>query len=296
MCGLRPLKHLFEDIEMFTKLKYALLALCIFISAAVQADYPIYILLTHPRATATAFEKVMRTQEGLQVLHAPFLPAHIARKYGPDHSFTKQLPNPKITFEDVSDYLFQLAKNGPVFFKESGYLLVNFFKEHPEFYRNPQVKMAFLVRDPAKSIISYYKKMPTVNEPIIGHRQLWDLFLLLREDFGEIPLVLDSDEFLKDPLFILNQLGNKWGLNFDEDNLHWEKGYADDWHLKDWYVEVAESTELEGYRGDVPRDLAGTPLYAEVTNEKDRIRLQEFYRIQNGYYQNLLQYALKARK
>ena len=34
----------------------------------------------------------------------------------------------------------------------------------------------------------------------------------------------------------------------------------------------------------------------EVTDAKDRARLQNLFRSQNGYYQKLLQYAIKAQK
>lgn len=282
---------------MRSTLKYFLLFLpLIFISSYIKADHPIFIMLTHPRATGTAFEQVMRTQEDVLVLHAPYFDAYLIRKYGLNHLFTLALPDKTLTFEGVTNKLFTQAKTSPIFFKESGYLLIDYLKEHPEFYKNSQVKLAFLIRDPAKSVLSFYKKMPTVNETIVGHRQLWELFLMFKEQLKETPLVIDSDEFLKDPLYVLNQLGAKWGYKFQEENLKWESGYAEDWHLKDWYVEVANSTNLWAYEGDVLREEDGTPKYLEVADEKDRQRLQELYKTQNVYYQNLLQYAIKGTK
>lgn len=276
------------------------IAICLFFFALFtsdgRADHPIFILLTHPRATGTAFEKVMRTCDRIQVLHAPYLDPYLINKYGSDHTFTKLLPNPFISFEDVTDKLVSLSKKSPIFFKESGYVLLEYFKQHPEFYRNPQVKIAFLIRDPAKSILSFYKKMPTVDESIIGHRQLWEFFVLLMMEQRKIPLIIDSDDFLKNPLPLLNDLGKHWGLEFKEDNLHWDRGYEEDWHLKDWYTEVANSTELGPYKGDIARNEEGVPQYLEVTNEKDRLRLQDLYKIQNVYYQKLLNYALKSKK
>jgi hypothetical protein len=252
------------------------------------------MLLTHPRATGTATENVMRTKPEMKVLHAPYLDTFLIKKYGSDHLFTRSLPNPALTFDDVTNHLFQLAERSPVFFKESAYLLVDYLKDHPEVYHHPQVKIAFLVRDPAKSVLSFYRKMPSVDESIVGHRQLWELFVFLKEQLNVTPLVIDSDELLKDPLSILGKLGSYWGLAFDETNLKWETGYSDDWHLSNWYVEVANSTQLGGYRGDVEREEDGTPKYLEVEDEQDRLRLQDLFRSQNGYYQKLFHYALKA--
>lgn len=265
----------------------------LFGSIAAEASHPIYILLTHPRATGTAFEKVMRTHKDITVLHAPFFYPYIIKKYGLNHPFTQALPDTSVTFESVRNHLFALAENGPVFFKESGYLLIDFLRNNPDFYKNPQIKIAFLVRDPARSIISFYRKMPTVDESIIGHRQLWELFELLKNELPVTPLIVDSDEFLKHPIPILNKLGEAWNLQFNETNLHWESGYADDWHLKNWYVEVGASTELKSLPRDIPKQSDGTPEYSEVTNEHDRQRIQNFYRSQNVYYQLLLENALK---
>jgi hypothetical protein len=255
---------------------------------ALYASHPIYIMLTHPRATGTAFEKVMRTHGELTVLHAPYLDPYLAKKYGPSHSFTLTLKNPNITFDDITKELFSLAETAPVFFKESGYVLLKYLQENPAFYQNPQVKIAILVRDPAKSVLSFYKKMPGVTNSIIGHEQLWQLYELLSKKLEKPPVVIDSDEFLKNPLIQLARLEESWNLTFSPKNLSWEKGYADDWRLKEWYVEVAESTSLEAYRGDVERLSNGVPAYFEISDEQIRAKLQSFYEYQNIFYQKLL--------
>lgn len=264
------------------------------LSSALHADHPIFIMLTHPRATGTAFEKVMRTQENMTVLHVPYFGAYVGKKYGLEHPYTLAMPDKMLTFEAVTNKLLMLAKTNPVFFKESSHVLFDYLLEHPEFYKNSQVRIAFLVRDPAKSVVSFYKKMPTVNETVLNYKQLWELFVLLKDELDEIPFVIDSDEFLKDPLHVLNHLGQHWGMEFTHENLQWESGYAWDWHLKEWYVEVASSTKLWNYGGDVLRNEEGMPKYLEITDENDRQFLQNLYKLQKPYYANFLQYAIKA--
>lgn len=277
---------------MFKKLKL----LCAFVFLghfAVEAGHPIYIMLTHARATATALEKVFRTREDMQVLHAPFLYPYLIKKYGPGTVFTNNLPDMTVTFDSVKDDLFALAEKSPVFLKESGYLLIDYLRENPDFVKNPQVKFAFLIRDPAKSIISFYRKMPTVTESIIGHKALWDLYEMLKDQLDYTPVVIDSDLLLKDPLKVLNTLGESWNLKFDQKNLEWKKEFAKDWHVKNWYVDVGESTKLGGPTPDIQRLEDGTPVYEEVTNDTDRERLRGFYKSQIVYYQKLLPYAIK---
>lgn len=269
------------------------LFICLSFVIRSQADHPIYFLLTHPRATATAFEKILRTHGELQVVHQPYLTPYLLDILPFDHPYRNSLPEKK-TYDEVTDHIFKLAKDGPVFFKEQSYIVLDYLKDHPEFYLNPQVKFAFLVRDPAKSILSYYKKMPGVSNSIIGHEQLWELFVLLREKLGENLVVIDSDQLLQNPLPILQKLGESWNLTFSEEDIHWDKGYADDWTFKEWYVEVGDSTQLESYRGDVPRFPDGTPIYAEIEDFQTREHLQNCFRWQNFYYQKLLEYAVKV--
>lgn len=266
------------------------IALIILVSS-VHSDHPIYFLLTHPRATATAFEKILRTHGEMKVVHQPYLTPYLLNTLPMNHPYRSSLPD-KMSYDEVTDQIFKLAKDGPVFFKEQSYIVLDYLKAHPELSLNPQVKFAFLVRDPAKSILSYYKKMPSVNNSIIGHEQLWELFVLLKENLGDDLVVIDSDQLLQNPLAILQKLGKSWGLNFSEDDIRWSKGYADDWTFKEWYVEVGDSTQLESYRGDVPRLPDGTPIYEEIENLYIREYLQNCFRWQNFYYQQLLEYAV----
>jgi hypothetical protein len=140
--------------------------------------------------------------------------------------------------------------------------------------------------------------MPSIDNTgigLIGHEELWELFNILKESTGKAPLVIDSNEFLKNPLPILNQLGEEWGMAFTEKDLHWEKGCTDEWlHIdSNWYVEVINSCKLESYQGDIPREADGTPIYGEVEDLQVRKRLQDMYHHQIDFYQKLLQYAIK---
>jgi len=264
-----------------------------------HASYPIHFLLTHPRSTGTAFEQIMRTHGDMTVLHQPFLDSFLLKWLPIGEPYLKNI-SPGLTDKDVGNKLFQLAEKQPVFLKEQGFIVLDYFKAYPDFYRNPQVKFAFLIRDPAKSIISCYYKMPSIDNMgigLIGHEQLWELFNMIKDATGKTPIVIDSDELLKNPLAILNQLGDSWGMTFTEKDLHWKKGYADEWlHIdSNWYVEVSDSTQLEPYRGDIPREADGTPAYAEVEDLQARKRLQNMYHSQIGFYHKLLQYAIQPK-
>lgn len=280
---------------MFVKLfRLLFLLTVILLSNVANASYPIYIALTHPRATGTAFEQIFRARKDMKVLHVPFFNAYLVKKYPPGHPFLKNFTNVNLTFEDVKKHLFELAEESPVFIKEMGYVFTQVLQQDPEFIKNPQIKLMIFVRDPAKSVISFYRKMPNLDESILGQRQLWALFEQIQLSLHQDPIVIDSDEFLKNPLYALNQLGKDWGLEFNADHLKWNQGFAEDWHLKHFYEEVGNSTELGQYRGDVPRLPDGIPEYAEIQDQATRERLQNLFQSQNIYYQKLRAKSLPA--
>jgi hypothetical protein len=281
---------------MRMKVSCFLLLVCLWMNL-IHASHPIYFLLTHPRSTGTAFEKIMRTHGDTEVVHQPFLEPFLLKWLPADNPYLKNIPL-DLTYNGIKNKLFQLAEKKSLFFKEQGYIVLDYFKAHPDFYQNPQVRFAFLIRDPAKSIISCYRKMPSIDNTgigLIGHKELWELFNMIQEFTGKPPLVIDSDDLLKTPLPILNKLGETWGMTFTEKDLHWEKGYVDEWlHIDgNWYIEVSNSIELGSYHGDVPCLEDGTPEYAEVEDLQARKRLQDMYHTQIGFYQKLLQYAVK---
>ena len=152
--------------------KFYLLLLFCFFSKISLAQYPIYIALTHPRATGTAFEMIFRTTDELEVMHAPFLNPYIVQKYPQDHAFVRLLPNSTVTFDEVVDTIIEKAQHAPVFIKESAYVLLKYMQHNLDFFKRDQVKLLVYVRNPAKSIISLYRKLPSVDDSVIGHREL----------------------------------------------------------------------------------------------------------------------------
>jgi hypothetical protein len=57
------------------------------------------------------------------------------------------------------------------------------------------------------------------NESIVGHRQLWELFESLKSELQITPLVLNSDDFLANPIATLSRLGKAWQIEFNEGHL-----------------------------------------------------------------------------
>lgn len=101
----------------------------------------------------------------------------------------------------------------------------------------------FLVRSPKQLIASFAQ---VISEPTlldIGIEIEYRIFQFLVEN-GEKTIVLDSNEVLKNPEFVLKTLCQKLGIAFDDSMLHWSAGAREEdgiW-AKYWYKNVHQST------------------------------------------------------
>jgi hypothetical protein len=99
----------------------------------------------------------------------------------------------------------------------------------------------FLIRDPAKVIVSYLKKNTLKSIQDVGFKKLYEIFKLLN---SKEPIVINSDYLLASPEKYLKILCQKLNLDFDQNMLNWPKGYRDTdgiWS-KVWYQDVISST------------------------------------------------------
>ncbi|QFU77831.1 hypothetical protein EY643_09090 [Halioglobus maricola] len=117
------------------------------------------------------------------------------------------------------------------------------------------LKHCFLIRDPAAVIASYAKKMPTVTEDAIGITRQVELFEEISEICGCEPVVIDSQDVLRNPLGILRQLCEALQLHFPaEAMLKWPTGRrnSDGAWAPHWYHNVEQSTGFGEYAATSP--------------------------------------------
>ena len=132
----------------------------------------------------------------------------------------------------------------------------------------------FLIRDPAKVIVSYTKKNSLRSIKDVGFEKLYQIFKLLSL---KEPIVINSDYLLKDPEKYLKILCRKLNLDFDEKMLNWPKGFRDTdgiWS-KVWYQDVISTTTFNrnvNKEYNVPKDFEN--IYKEC---------QEIYEEINKY-------------
>ena len=150
-----------------------------------------------PRSTSTAFMRMMCNRGDMTCFHEPFGEAFYYGEHPLYPGFRHgDETRPGFTIESVFDNIQQQASRGPVFLKDFPCYINHMWT--PEFLSH--FTHSFLIRDPEKTITSYFDKDPDVLECELGfaeQRALFDLLTALNH--GTPPPVIDSDDLLDDP-------------------------------------------------------------------------------------------------
>jgi hypothetical protein len=163
-----------------------------------------------------------------------------------------------------------------------------FYQKHMTLHLLPELdrgwlaalENCFLIREPEAVIASYSAVREQATLEDIGFVQQVELFDQVRESSGEIPLVIDSREFLLDPEAMLRAMCSRLNIEFDPAMLSWSRGArsSDGVWGKYWYQSVWNSTGFAPYREKTPvldarqRALAAQaePYYARLYQHRLR--------------------------
>lgn len=129
-----------------------------------------------------------------------------------------------------------------------------------------QLENIFLIRDPKQLIVSFSKVITQPTMLDIGLKREWEIYKYLI-DRGQQPIVLDSNQVLRNPRKELGQLCSDLEIPFDEAMLSWPAGPIpeDGVWAEYWYHNVWKSTGWSA-PDTTPRVLRDDlqPLYEEA--------------------------------
>jgi hypothetical protein len=206
--------------------------------------YPIIALWVHPRSMSTAIERIMRERGDLDCLHEPFMYYYymgLGKKLLPLSELDIGKPE---KFDEIIADMEQRALSGPVFFKDMGYYVL------PEIYRYPnlasRLRHLILIRDPRKSILSYFKLDPGVSLEEIGLKAQWDLYEWLIENAETPPFIIEAEAVQKDPIETMTRAWKHIGLPVINSAFQWQADeIPKDWQsVSGWHQSVISSTEI----------------------------------------------------
>ncbi len=178
-------------------------------------------------------------REDITVLDEPFYGYYIQNaSLENEHPSQKEiLQTMELKEEKVVEGINTLSEKKKVFVKGMAH---HYLTETPSFILNWE--NVILIRHPKKLIASFSKVIhtPTLND--IGIKKASELFLFLKKS-GKTPIVIDSDELLKNPESYLKKLCDLLNIPFSEKMLRWKKGgiLEDGIWATHWYGNVHNS-------------------------------------------------------
>lgn len=143
-----------------------------------------------------------------------------------------------------------------------------------------QLINVFLIRSPGEVISSYAKARPDLTAEDIGFAQQHRIYEHVKTHINSEPLVVASEQVLRDPRLTLEKICNYCEISFSPDMLQWPAGCRDSdgawapW----WYANVQKSTGFAPYQ------------QKSITLNSDQQRIAERC---EPYYQALLEQANK---
>jgi hypothetical protein len=179
----------------------------------------IIALWTHPRSISTAFERVMMERQDFNVLHEPFSYLYYVHQ---DQGLTSQQyvdPDHPTDYEGIKSHIKNAADTQSVFFKDMGAHCFDDLISDDAFLQ--QLTNTFLIRDPAKSIASFYAMNPDVTLEEIGLKQLNGVHEKV-VSLGAKPVVVDADDLEDDSEGTMNAYCEALGIPFIPESLTWE--------------------------------------------------------------------------
>ncbi|HPF11489.1 MAG TPA: sulfotransferase family protein [Flavobacteriaceae bacterium] len=233
-------------------------------------------LLSGPRNISTALMYSFAQRDDFEVWDEPFYGYYLSKAsmsiVHPSHE--EVIASMECNLSKIIAQIETNAKQRSLFLKGMAHHIL---EDKPDFLL--PWKNVILIRHPKKLIASFAKVIPNPTLQDIGIKKASDLFHYL-ETHNKAPLVIDSDELMKDPENYLRLVCEAIQIPFDDCMLHWQKGgiSQDGVWAKHWYRNVHQTTgfQLQQDRPiDIPMHLG--PLLAEAM----------------PYYETLQQYMIK---
>ena len=200
-------------------------------------------LISGPRNISTALMYAFAQRDDTKVVDEPF--------------YANYLTNSKVEHPGKSD----IMKSMPIEEKEIVKSFMNLGDHHRiVFLKNmahhqhkldwsymKTLKNLFLIRNPKQLIASFAQVIPNPTMQDIGIEEEVELFEYLTEHGSHMPIIVDSNDLLKNPKEGLEKVCSQLEIPFSQEMLSWDKGgiSEDGVWAKYWYKNVHDSTSFK---------------------------------------------------
>ena len=230
---------------------------------------------------STAFERIMLERGDFQVFHEPFSYFYYVQTNSASIPQEFVDPNHPTAYSAITQMLLAAAETRRVFFKDMAAHCVSRLLEDEAFIG--RVCHTFLIRDPAKTIPSFYAMNPNVTLAEIGCEHLLKLFDAVRRGAAKPPVVVDADDLVQNPRGVVAAYCGKLGLKFMPAALNWQPGLPARWRSwRNWHLDAAGSTGIKKTTKTYP---------ARVDNNE---RLKGYYEHHLPFYRTMHRHRISA--
>jgi hypothetical protein len=241
----------------------------------------IVALWAHPRSLSTAFERIFIERGDFTVFHEPF---SYCRFMGNDETgIPHKHPDPAhpTTYAGVRDMILGESARKKVFHKDMCYHCLSDLLGDSEFLLG-QIN-TFIVRDPAKAILSHAEIFPAMERDAIGYEALYRTFDSIAQRTGRAPIVVNADDLESHPEEVFRLYCAHIEIEFLPSALAWEARLPQQWETwREWHNEAQSST---GITRQISRAYT-----ADFGTDR---RLGELYEYHLPFYEKLNQHRLR---
>ncbi len=225
----------------------------------------------------------MRERGDCKVFHEPFLSYYYLHLKTRKMPFLDYASIEAKTYEEIRATLIDNARTRAVFFKDmSYYVLPNILRDYAFCKRLCNV---FLIRDPRRSIASYFKLDPNVSLVEIGLEAQWHHYEQLTKEFALPALVIEADALARNPRAQIARLCEFAKLSHDESAFSWKTGTTpDEWRsVEGWHTNVLASLSIREHTNDAQQ------VFAEVAQQAPHLKAMLAHH--DVYYEKLKAHA-----
>ena len=207
-------------------------------------SHPIVALWSHPRSMSTATERIMHERGDCTVFHEPFLVDYYLHRGLDEMPMLEEDKTKPRDYEAVRRMLLDAADAQPAFFKDMSYYVVPRIFEDTAFAE--RLCNVFLIRDPRRSIASYYKLDPNFSTVEVGIEAQWQHYQFLRDETDARPLVIEAEAVADNPARVIGRVWEAAGLPFVGSAFGWSNDEVpESWeYVRGWHNDVAGSTGI----------------------------------------------------
>jgi len=139
----------------------------------------------------------------------------------------------------------------------------------------------FIIRDPARAILSHHAIFPQMPVQAIGHQALYEIFCEVRRLTGKTPWVINAEDLASRPEHTVRRLCDHLQLDFMPDALNWNATCPEQWKTwRGWHKDAENSTSITAGSADFDE----RPLHADS-------RLLTYYQLHRPFYERMNQFT-----